>query len=57
MLRALIREILGTRPVRRRRGGPRLRRMAEVAIVYWELFRSVDWEDGKLRARAGRASA
>jgi len=54
LARELVREGLGLRRVRRRPGGPEVEKAAALALLYWELFREVDWVGGELRARASR---
>ena len=50
-IRLAVREKLGLKKVKKRAEGPRIKRMAEIALVYWTLFRVVDWNDGELRAK------
>ena len=53
LARAKVREGLRLRRVKKRRGGPDLRRAAVLALLYWELAREVEWVDGGvLRKRA-----
>ena len=51
-LRYVVRERLGLKPIGRRSGGPRVERVAEIAIIYWKLFRLIDWNGEALKARA-----
>jgi len=51
-LREIVRGYLGLRKVRKIPGGPRLEKMAAIAVVYWRLFRVVDWDGGELKLRA-----
>ena len=43
---AKVREELGLRRVRKRRGGPDLRKAAVLALLYWEFTREVEWVGG-----------
>jgi len=46
--------VLGLRRVRKRRGGPNLRKAAALALLYWEVAREVEWVGkGVLRKRVG----
>ena len=47
--------MLGLRRVRKRRGGPNLRKAAALALLYWEVAREVEWVgSGVLRKSVGR---
>lgn len=54
LIREIVREKLGLRRVRRRPDGPRIRKMAELAIIYWKAWRIVDWYDGGIKVRVDR---
>lgn len=46
--------MLGLKRVRRREGGPDLRKAAALALLYWEVAREVEWVGrGVLRKRVG----
>jgi hypothetical protein len=46
--------VLGLRRVRRREGGPDLRKATALALLYWEIAREVEWVGkGVLRKRVG----
>lgn len=51
-LKYMLRERLGLKPIGKRPRGPRVRRMAEIAIIYWKLFRLIDWNEESLKVRA-----
>jgi hypothetical protein len=55
LARERVREVLGLRRVRKRRGGPDLRKAAALALLYWEVAREVEWVGkGVFRKRVGR---
>ena len=55
-LRYIIREKLKLKPIGRRSRGPRIERMAEIAIIYWKLFRLIDWNEESLKVRAPKGN-
>ena len=55
LARERVREVLGLKRVRRREGGPDLRKATALALLYWEIAREVEWVGSKvLRKRVGR---
>ena len=54
-LRPLLRA-MGVSRRKKRPGGPRLREAAWIALLYWEMYRVVEWSDGELQYKPGEGA-
>jgi len=54
LAREKIRKELDLKKIKRRPHGPEIRKMAFIALFYWEFFREVDWYGNELRKRTSR---
>ena len=42
---------MNLKKIKRKRGGPDIRKAIEIGYIYWTLFRKIDWDDEKLTVR------